>query len=62
MWTGVIAVLGPALVLCVVGARMLAGKPAAAVLLGVVSGTLWGVFVVLTKAWSSGLGRGCGRC
>ena len=49
VWTGVIAVLGPVLVLCVVGARILAGKPAAAVLLGVVSGALWGVFAVLTK-------------
>jgi len=34
-WTAVIAVLGPALVLCVVGARMLSG-PASAVLLAVV--------------------------
>ena len=47
-WTAVIAVLGPALVLCVVGARMLSG-PASAVLLAVVSGALWGLFAVLTK-------------
>ena len=47
-WTAVIAVLGPALVLCVVGARMLSG-PVSAVLLAVVSGALWGVFAVLTK-------------
>ncbi len=47
-WTAVIAVLGPALVLCVVGARIWSG-PAGAVLLAVVSGALWGVFAVLTK-------------
>jgi hypothetical protein len=44
----VIAVLGPALVLCVVGARIWSG-PVSAVLLAVVSGALWGVFAVLTK-------------
>lgn len=49
VWTAVVAVLGPALVACVVGARALAGRPAAAVLLGLVSGALWGVFAVLTK-------------
>ena len=47
-WTAVIAVLGPALVLCVVGARIWSG-PIGAVLLAVVSGALWGVFAVLTK-------------
>lgn len=47
-WTAVIAVLGPALVLCVVGARIWSG-PASAVLLAVVSGALWGIFAVLTK-------------
>ena len=47
-WTAVIAVLGPALVLCVVGARIWSG-PVGAVLLAVVSGALWGVFAVLTK-------------
>ncbi|ULE32944.1 DMT family transporter [Mycobacterium sp. IDR2000157661] len=47
-WTVVILVLGPALVLCVVGAKMLRG-PASAVLLALVSGALWGVFAVLTK-------------
>jgi drug/metabolite transporter (DMT)-like permease len=47
-WTAVIAVLGPALVLCVVGARIWSG-PAGAVLLALVSGALWGVFAVLTK-------------
>ena len=47
-WTAVIAVLGPALVLCVVGARIWTGS-ISAVLLAVVSGALWGVFAVLTK-------------
>ena len=47
-WTAVIAVLGPALVLCVVGARIWSG-PVSAVLLAMVSGALWGVFAVLTK-------------
>jgi drug/metabolite transporter (DMT)-like permease len=49
VWTEVIAVLAPVLLLCAVGARVWAGRPVAAVLLGVVSGSLWGVFAVLTK-------------
>lgn len=48
IWTAVVLVLGPALVLCVIGAGMVKG-PASAVLLGFVSGALWGVFAVLTK-------------
>lgn len=47
-WTAVVAVLGPVLVVCVLGARVVKG-PASAVLLGVVSGALWGLFAVLTK-------------
>ncbi len=47
-WTAVIAVLGPAVVLCLVGARIWSGS-VSAVLLAVVSGALWGVFAVLTK-------------
>ena len=47
-WTAVIAVLGPALVLCVVGARIWSG-PVSAVLLAMVSGAMWGLFAVLTK-------------
>jgi drug/metabolite transporter (DMT)-like permease len=47
-WTLVIAVLGPALVACVIGARVFSG-PVSAVLLAVVSGALWGLFAVLTK-------------
>ena len=37
---------------------MLAGRPAAAVLLGLVSGALWGVFAVLTKGVVERLGHG----
>jgi len=47
-WTAVVVVLAPALVACVLGANVLKG-PASAVLLGVVSGALWGLFAVLTK-------------
>jgi drug/metabolite transporter (DMT)-like permease len=47
-WTEVAAVLGPAMVLCVVGARIWSG-PVSAVLLALVSGALWGLFAVLTK-------------
>jgi len=47
-WTAIIAVLGPALVLCVIGAGIWKG-PVSAVLLALVSGALWGVFAVLTK-------------
>lgn len=60
IWVWVIAVMGPALALCVAGARVLAGKPAAAVLLGVVSGSLWGVFAVLTKGVVERLDDGIG--
>lgn len=56
VWTAVIAVGAPALVLCAVGARLLSGKPAAAVLLGLVSGSLWGIFAVLTKGVVDRLG------
>ncbi|MGV0792558.1 DMT family transporter [Mycolicibacterium sp. XJ1819] len=47
-WTAVAAVLGPLLLGCLVGARIWSG-PIRAVLLGLVSGALWGVFAVLTK-------------
>ena len=49
LWLWVIATLGPALLLCLLGARIWAGKPAAAVLLGLVADSLWGLFAVLTK-------------
>jgi drug/metabolite transporter (DMT)-like permease len=57
-WAVVAVVMAPALVLCVVGARAWAGRPRAAVLLGVVSGSLWGVFAVLTKGLVDHLDRG----
>ncbi len=47
-WAAVVAVLGPVLVLCVIGGSMVQG-PLSAVLLAVVSGALWGIFAVLTK-------------
>jgi drug/metabolite transporter (DMT)-like permease len=58
VWLPVCATLGPVLVLCLVAARILAGKPVAAVLLGLVSGSLWGLFAVLTKAVVEQLGHG----
>lgn len=48
-WLGVAVVLGPLLALCLAGAAMWSG-PTSAVLLAVVSGALWGLFAVLTKA------------
>ncbi|ABK69651.1 DMT family transporter [Mycolicibacterium smegmatis] len=47
-WTLVLAVLGPAVAVCLVGARIFTGARSA-VLLALVSGALWGVFAVLTK-------------
>jgi len=47
-WAVVGIVLGPALVLCVLGARIWSG-PVAAVLLAVVSASSWALFAVLTK-------------
>lgn len=48
-WLEVAAVLGPVAALCLLGAKVWSG-PTSAVLLAVVSGTLWGLFAVLTKA------------
>jgi len=56
-WMVVVAVIGPALLLCLLGARIWSG-PIRAVLLGVVSGSLWGVFSVLTKGVVDRLGDG----
>ncbi|HEY0224834.1 MAG TPA: DMT family transporter [Mycobacterium sp.] len=47
-WAAVVAVLGPLLVGCLVAARIWGGA-LAAVLYAFVSGTLWGIFAVLTK-------------
>jgi len=49
LWIWVIAIMGPALGLCILGSRVYAGRPIAAVLLALVSGSLWGLFAVLTK-------------
>lgn len=56
-WLGVGAVLGPLLVLCIVGARVLAGK-VGAMLLACVSGALWGLFAILTKGVVDRIGDG----
>nr|WP_090345130.1 DMT family transporter [Mycolicibacterium malmesburyense]CRL77192.1 putative integral membrane alanine valine and leucine rich protein [Mycolicibacterium malmesburyense] len=56
-WTIVLMVLGPALVLCVIGANLWKG-PVSAVLLALVSGALWGLFAVLTKGVVDRLGDG----
>jgi drug/metabolite transporter (DMT)-like permease len=47
-WAAVAAVMGPALILCLIGARIFSGS-VRALLLGLISGSLWGVFSVLTK-------------
>jgi len=56
-WTIVAAVMGPALVLCVLGARK-ASPAVGALLLGLMSGSLWGLFSVLTKGVVDQLDRG----
>lgn len=48
-WAFVAVVIGPAMVFCVLGARMRSG-PVAAVLLAVVSASSWALFAVFTKA------------
>jgi hypothetical protein len=59
-WMTVAVVMGPILVLCVLGARIWLGGPAAPVLLAVVAGSSLALFAVLTKgavgAVSGGLG------
>ena len=49
-WLIVAAVLGPAVVLCLMGARAWSDRPVAAVLLAAVAGSLLGLFAVLTKS------------
>ncbi len=56
-WSVVAAVMGPALILCVLGARLFPGS-VAAVLLGLLSGSLWGLFSVLMKGVVDQLGHG----
>ncbi|BBY19813.1 DMT family transporter [Mycobacterium stomatepiae] len=56
-WTIVALILGPALIVCVIGARLSSGW-LSALLLGLMSGALWGLFSVLTKGVVDQLGRG----
>jgi drug/metabolite transporter (DMT)-like permease len=56
-WTVVAAVMGPGLILCVIGARKFPGS-VGALLLGLMSGSLWGLFTVLTKGVVNQLGHG----
>lgn len=56
-WTIVALVMVPALVLCVIGSRMFSPS-ISALLLGLMSGSLWGLFSVLTKGVIDQLGRG----
>lgn len=58
MWMWVLATLGPLLVLCLIGGRLFAGRPLAAVLLGLAAGSLWGLFAVLMKGVVDQLGLG----
>ncbi|OMC48671.1 hypothetical protein A5745_08330 [Mycobacterium sp. IS-2888] len=57
MWSVVALVMGPALILCVIGARIFSGWTSA-LLLGLMSGSLWGLFSVLTKGVVDQLGHG----
>jgi drug/metabolite transporter (DMT)-like permease len=57
IWAAVAAVLAPLLVACVVAGRIRGGAQAAA-LFAFVSGSLWGVFGVLTKEVVARLGDG----
>jgi hypothetical protein len=59
-WILVAVVLGPALVLCVLGARVWSGGPAAPVLLAVVAGSSLALFAVLTKGVVEAVGGGFG--
>jgi drug/metabolite transporter (DMT)-like permease len=56
-WAEVACVVGPLLIICVVAGRMWGGS-VAAVLFALVSGSLWGVFAVLTKEVMARLGQG----
>jgi drug/metabolite transporter (DMT)-like permease len=47
-WAVVAVVMGPALILCLIGARIFSGS-VTALLLGLMSGSLWGLFSVLMK-------------
>jgi drug/metabolite transporter (DMT)-like permease len=59
-WVAVAVVLGPILVLCVLGARLWSGGTAAPVLLAVVAGSSLALFAVLTKGAVEALEGGFG--
>jgi drug/metabolite transporter (DMT)-like permease len=59
-WIIVGLVMGPALVLCVLAARVWSGRPVAAVLLAVVAGSTLALFAVLTKGLVEVLEEGLG--
>ncbi len=59
-WLLVAIVLGPVLVLCVLGARIWSGGPAAPVLLAVVAGSSLALFAVLTKGAVGAVSGGFG--
>jgi drug/metabolite transporter (DMT)-like permease len=60
-WIVVAAVMGPALGLCVLGARIWSDRPAAAVLLAAVSGSSSALFAVLTKGVVEVVEHGAGH-
>ncbi len=60
-WLVVAAVMGPALVLCLLGARIRSDRPVAAVLLAAVAGSLLAVFAVLMKGVVDIIEHGAGQ-
>ncbi|WP_197507416.1 DMT family transporter [Mycobacterium sp. 852002-50816_SCH5313054-b] len=56
-WIVVGLIMGPALILCVIGSRVFSAS-VGALLLGLMSGSLWGLFSVLTKGVVDQLDRG----
>ncbi|MBV8177225.1 MAG: DMT family transporter [Mycobacterium sp.] len=58
-WAVVAAIMVPAVVVCAIGARFFSGS-VSAMLLGLLSGSLWGVFYVLTKGVVAQFGHGIG--
>jgi drug/metabolite transporter (DMT)-like permease len=59
-WMAVAVLMGPVLVLCVLGARIWSGGPAAPVLLAVVAGSSLALFAVLTKGAVGAVSGGFG--
>jgi hypothetical protein len=59
-WLAVAVVMGPLMVLCVLGARIWSGGPAAPVLLAVVAGSSLALFAVLTKGAVGAVSDGFG--